>query len=984
MAVIVVAVLGIVSLRTLPVSLIPDINVPYITVQASDASLSVREMDEGVIKILRQQLIQINGLKDITSESKDGSGSVKLTFDQGSDMDFLFIEVNEKIDRCLGSLSGVERPKVFKSGATDIPAFYLNLTLKDGSDDFLALSSFASEVVAKRVEQLPEVAMADVSGEAVPEIMIVPDQEKLRGLGLDLAKFEGYLKSSDVRLGSLTIRDGEYRYNVKFRSFSAGKEDLENIYFKAGDRLLQIKDVASVSEQASEPEGEVLSDGRQAVTMAVIKQSDARMSDLKKAMGGLLDNFSEDYPDVDFRITRDQTALLEYSINNLTGNIIAGVLLACLIIFLFMKDFRSPALVALTIPLSLLFSMLVFHCIGLSINIISLSGLILGVGMMTDNTVVLIDNITARWLRGDSLRTAVAEGTSEVTGAMLSSVLTTCAVFIPLIFISGIAGAMFYDQAMSIATVLLTSYVVTITVIPVYYWWWYRKESSFRPNKFLSRFTFSKAEDFYERGVTALLRHRWLGWAVFLLSAVGIVLCFTFMRKEKLPVITYTDTVFNVDWNESVSLEQNELRVRELCDFVKSDVTQATALVGVQKFALRHSGDQSLSQASVYFKCFDPAALEHLKSALSGFASKEYPAAISSFNNSGNIFELVFAQQEAPVVIRLRPVSKPFLDVGLLRQVNEKLKVCFPDIAPIDTKSSVLYVADPALMALYGISFDNLIATLKNALNGNSLFEIVQGERTLPVVMGVNAGTLQALLETNCNDIPVSSLMRQTQVEDLKSLTAGPEGDYYPVALDVSSSKAGKAVKDASEVVRGDGNFEAGFSGSWFSNGKMIEEMIMVMLIALALLYLILAAQFESLVQPLVILSEIVIDVFFSLVLLWVCGVTINLMSMIGLVVICGIVINDSILKIDTVNRLRKQGFGLDHAILEAGKRRLKAIIMTSLTTILTVCPFLVRGNMGADLQYPMSLVIIAGMVVGTFVSLFFVPMLYYSIYRGK
>lgn len=186
------------------------------------------------------------------------------------------------------------------------------------------------------------------------------------------------------------------------------------------------------------------------------------------------------------------------------------------------------------------------------------------------------------------------------------------------------------------------------------------------------------------------------------------------------------------------------------------------------------------------------------------------------------------------------------------------------------------------------------------------------------------------------------------------------------------------------EVVRADMNYEVSYSGSWFSNRRMVMELLLVLIVAIVLLYLILASQFESLLQPVIILSEIVVDIFASLLVLWIMGLSINLMSMIGLVVISGIVINDSILKIDTINRMRKEGVALRQAVTQASSRRMKAIIMTSLTTILAVCPFLSRGNMGDDLQYPMSIVIIVGMTVGTLVSLFVLPALYYSIYKGS
>ena len=342
MGLLVVLVLGVTAMRMLPISLIPDVDVPYITVQVAAPNLSAREIDESVVKPLRQQLIQVGFLEDIVTEAKDGSGTIGLAFSPGADMDYLFIEVNEKIDRSMSSLRGIERPKVLKSGATDIPAFYLNVTLKDDvplpdetdrelfpvSQVFLDMSNFVSDVLAKRIEQLKEVAMVDISGSVRSELLIIPDGDALKRLGLSESSFESLIKAADIRLGSLTIRDGEYRYNVKFRSFASGKSDIENLYLEVGGKILQVKRV-----------GLVMSDGKDAVTMAVIKQSDAKMADLKKAIGRLMRQFKRDYPEMEFKVTRDQTELLEYSINNLLQNIVVGILLACLVIFLFIVPY---------------------------------------------------------------------------------------------------------------------------------------------------------------------------------------------------------------------------------------------------------------------------------------------------------------------------------------------------------------------------------------------------------------------------------------------------------------------------------------------------------------------------------------------------------------------------------------------------------------------------------------------------------------------
>lgn len=992
MIALVLVILGCVGIASLPVGLIPDVDIPYVTVQVDAPDMSARELDELVVRNLRQNLIQIDHLNDIHTEARDGGATLTLNFDQGCNIDFAFIEVNEKIDRSMSSLPGISRPKVLKASATDIPAFFINVTQREsGPDSFIELSDFTTNVIAKRIEQLDEVAMVDISGSVRREILIVPDLDKLAALGMSVEEFQRALSEANVRLTNLMIRDGEYRYNVNFRSFAANRDDIAAVYFKSGDRIFRIDEVASVREQAAPASGLDRSDGRQALSLAVIKQSDARMSELRKSMDALLKQFGEDYPEVGFTLTRDQTELLEYSIRNLLLNIIIAILLDCLIIFLFMKDLRSPVLVSLSIPVSLVISFFALYLLGMSINIISLSGMLLGVGMMVDNTIVLTDNITARWRRGDTLRDAVVLGTREVSGAMLSSVLTTCAVFIPLVFLNGLAGDLFYDQAVTVTVLLLVSYLVTVVLLPVYYYVLYRRKAAFTPNRVLARLEFKSGLRIYDRCVNFFLSHKWLVWALPLLCCLLSALSINYMTKTKLPPITYSDAILNIDWNSHISLEENRRRIVALEEMAGDDASQISSMVGVQQFVLNHSADQAVNEASVYFKCADPQSLKSLKSRFADRISSTWPDAVFGFSTSGNIFEMVFAEKEAELSARLRSSSDGKLSPQGVKPLVETIDKALPtaDIARVPVKKDVLYVADPELLSLYGVSREALSDVLRQSLNGNTVFEIVQGNRTVPVVLGTDMVEMEelfstAVVQTRDMDIPLRKLLRQTFEEDFKTIVSGEEGNYYPLAINVRSSEVPRAMETVKKICRDNGNFEVSFTGAYFTNAEMIRQMAIVLLIALAMLFLILASQFESLVQPFIILSEIVIDLGFCLVFLWLTGTGINMMSLIGMVVVCGIVINDSILKIDTINKLVKQGMGVDAAIHEAGHRRLKAIIMTSLTTVLSVAPFLSRGNMGADLQFPMALVIIVGMTVGTLVSLFYVPAVYSFIYKRK
>lgn len=1004
MVAIVLVVLGAVSSRLLPVSLVPDVDAPYITVQIPAQGFSARQLSETVITPLRHQLMQLPQLTDIRTEASEGSGIVRLTFEQDADLDYLFIETNEKIDRTVSSLPrDIERPKIIKASASDIPAFYINLTVRNEhpydasdplhpvSDEFAAMSRLASQVIAKRIEQLPDVAMVDMSGCVSPELLVIPDETKLRQAGLSMGDIEAAIRNTDVALGSLTIRDGEYQYNVKFRSGAESRSDIEAIWLNIHGRLFRLRELASVVEHPRKRHGLVTSDGRNAVTLAVVKQSDARMADLKHRIEEQLGQFRRDYPQVEFTMTRDQTALLDYSIDNLLNNIVWGALLACLVILLFMRDLKSPLLVILTIPLTLVVSMLIFYLLGISINILSLSGLVLGIGMMVDNSIIVVDNITARWQRGETLTDSAVHGTTEVLTPMLSSILTTCAVFVPLIFVNGTAGALFYDQALAVAVTLFVSYGATITLLPVYYRLFYASQAMFRPARQLERFSFDRILGSYDRALKWLFRRRALVWSIYGAAAAGAVILFLHIGKTRLPEMTYDDMLVRIDWNDRISADENSRRTGELLAATQEHLVQSTVMAGVQQFILPHTEETGVAEAIVYLKCHTPSDIGPVQRTIRKQLARTAPEAVCSFGISDNVFDMIFARHEALLTARLRSTTGRTAEPEQLQRLLQRIGEALPDtyIPPVALQEDILYVARPEQMALYGVGYSQLAATLRNALNENTLFSIVSGNESLPVVLGNDLRDLNELftrtfIRTPDGEIPVEALMRRTRTCDLKRIVAGVEGDYYPLDLSPEAKDVPATIATVKRIVGQEKGFEVSFSGSYFSDRDLVRQLANVLAVAVLLLYFILAAQFESLVQPWIILSEIVVDLFAALAILAAFGQTLNLMSMIGLVVVSGIVINDSILKIDTVNTLRRRGMELRRAILEAGRRRLKAIVMTSLTTILAVTPFLVRGNMGSDLQYPMSLVIIGGMVVGTLVSVFFVPLAYYEIYRPR
>lgn len=1006
MVLIAVLVLGIVAIRMLPVSLVPDIDIPQITVKVSSPNKSARELNETMMTPLRNQLIQVNHLENLVCQSKDGSGVISMTFDYGADADYIFIDVNERIDRTMGSWPrDEERPSIIRASATDIPAFFINITLKEEDPDFvpdeintvsprfIQLSDFARQVILRRIEQLQEVAMVDITGQIFPELLIVPDMEKLSSMGITENELASAISNSNVSLGNLVIRDGEYRFNVRFESKILTKEDIEDVYLKLSGRVYQIKDLAKVYEHQQAQEGAVLSDGKASITLAVIKRTESKMSDLKKSINVLMDSFKEDYPDIDFTVTRDQTELLDYSIHNMIGNLIFGAVFACLVIFFFMQDFKSPFLVVLTIPLSVILSFLFFYLFKITINIISLSGLVLGIGMLVDNTIIVTDNITRKWKAGTPLDMACVDGSREVFTPMLSSVLTTCAIFVPLIFLSGISGALFYDQAMAVSITLFSALIVSVIVIPVFYYQLYKKQACFTSNRFIERISVKNMERTYDIILKWLFRRRAVMWTIFVLSALFVAVLFINMEKRKLPEISHTDTLINIEWNSRINLDENKRRCQMIVDHYADDVEQSTIMAGANQFVLSHTSKIGITEAIIYLKAPNEKALNSIESSVADFIHLRWPEAVCDCKASGNIFDMIFSEKEAALVAKLRSTDGKTPDPSQLTTLLSKVNTAIPEanIQSAEWNEHIELIASPEKLALYGVSYNSLLSFLRQNLNDNSILRISKGTMSVPVVLGNNNGDVRDLIQNqyitaaNGVRVPVELLLRETRNRDLKLITSGMEGEYFAVEMDVKGARNINSIMDRfSEIVRNDIRFEVDYAGSFFSNKEMIKELCIVLIVSILLLFFILAAQFESLIQPVIILSELLIDIFVAMLSLKLFHVSLNLMSMIGLVVMCGIVINDSILKVDTINKLRRSGYGLKRAIFEAGQRRLKAIVMTSLTTILAIAPFLVKGNMGSDLQYPLSLALISGMIVGTFVSLFFIPLAYYVIERYR
>ncbi|MCP9611808.1 efflux RND transporter permease subunit [Coprobacter tertius] len=998
-------ILGIITYLNIPVSLLPNIAIPEITIQVTSNNSSARELENSAVSPIRRQLLQIGKLKDIRSETRDGSAVIKLSFEYGVNTDLAFIEVNEKIDAAMNYLpKEISRPKVIKASATDIPVFNLNLTLKEkGENDinaFLDLCEFSESVIKRRIEQLPQVAMVDVTGLMNKQIQIVPDENTMKVSGITHSDIESALKNNNVDPGNMVIKDGYYEYIINFSSVMRTVEDVANTYIRKNGKIYQLKDIARVEMVPEKENGVAYYNGKRAVTMAIIKQTSENMGKMQAALNGVIENLSKNYPDIEFNISQNQTQLLDYTISNLQQNLILAFIFVWLVSALFMNDVRSPLIIGLSMFVSLIICLLFFYLFHVTFNVISLTGLVLALGMMIDSSIIVTDNIRQYQNKNYSLDEACIMGTNEVIAPMLSSSLTTISVFVPLIFLSGIAGALFFDQAFSVTVGLLVSYATGIVLLPVLYKLIYsikvpRIFSSIK-NPFFKKIkdksgTVPVHERIYSICISWIFRHKTLTAFIMIIVFPVCALLFVIIPKEKMPDISQTELLAKIEWNQNIHLNENIARTNNFLKFVEDKTVENSALIGQQQFLLNSEKEQTSSESEIYFRVLLPENLEEMKKITRRYFNDKYPDAIVTFSPVGTIFERIFVTGEPDLTIEYYtretdkvPTSE---NIRSIKKYLVKETGYIPD--GISFQKQLNLHIDKERLLLYNISYNNIYQILKSSFKGNEITLLRSYQQYLPIMLGGDENKVEDVINNTLisvngsNQVPLSSFVSISQSEDVKTIVAGRNGEYLPFNFyDVNDPE--EVVRTVKKNVTADDQWDVDFSGSYFSNRKMLGELMIILFISILLMYFILAAQFESFMQPLIVLLEIPIDIAAALGLLIILGHSLNLMSAIGIIVTCGIIINDSILKVDIMNQLRRSGMRLMDAIHEAGRRRLNAILMTSLTSIVCMAPLLFSHDMGSELEKPLALATIGGMVIGTPVSLFVVPLVYWWIYRKK
>ncbi len=964
----------------LPVSLMPQIDIPQIKIYITYPQALARELENNITRPLKFNLLHISHIENINTKTQNGQATLELSFKYGTNTDLAYIECNEKVDAAMRFFpKDMPRPIVVKASATDIPVFSINVFQKQNNStkNFYQLSQFVNTVVKRRLEQMKEVAFVDVTGGTQAQIEIVPDLYVIENLGISLLDIENLLISNNLNFGVINLISGQYSYFVQFENKLKNKSDIENLSLKVGERIFKLKDLSSVNQSIEDRKGLFLHNTQEALNMQIIMQNNAQISKLEKTVDQALKDFTNKYPQIGFEKVQDNSQLLKFSINNLSQSLFYGIILAVLLVYLFLKKIRLALISAISIPTSLLISFLVLYFFNFSINIISLSGLILGVGLMIDNSIIVIDNISNHKLNMPTTKACII-GTNEIIRPMISSVLTTLAVFFPLVLIGGMAGELFGEQAFSIGISLVISLIISLTLIPVLYNILITKDIDFDISQ-------TKTEKLYKTLFYLSFKNKKKVFLFFIFLTFFSSFFFLKIEKKQMPEIKQNSFVLKGNWNTNISINENKKRCIKLAEVTQKYTKIFNAYLGQQQFLFDNEHKQTYNEFLLYFELNKYKDTEKIKKVITDFFEKEFPYANFEFQKTKNTLEYIFPTQKSDIIAEISSInqlnSPNFETFDSVYQSIKRLNL-YTNIIEPDLEAYYQISISQEKCLLYNVQLAEVYKKILFLLEHITIGNLKSNDEYLPIVLKSkhqNWNKILAqnsILNLNRQTIPILQLIEISKVTGFKSIYANSFNEFIPIKLNTKNQEI--LIEQIKKQVQKSSKMSVSFSGSYFLAGELFNEMLWILLISIALLYFILAAQFESLKLPLIILFELPIDISVSVFFLYIFGYSINLMSAIGIIVISGIIINDSILKLDAIKQLQKQGFSLIQAIETGAKKRLNSILMTSLTSIFALLPLFFFSDTGTDLQKPFALVVIVGLIVGTFVSLFFIPILYF------
>ncbi len=1008
MVVLVIVILGMISFTKLGLDMLPDMDYPYITVITTYSGVSSEDIEQNITRPVEQWVSTVSNIKKLTSVSLEGQSVVMIEFEWGVNLDFAAQDVRDTIGMYEQYLpEKADKPFVMKFNFSQMPIIAYGIT-GGGILSLSKLRDYIDDEVATRLERIEGVASASVFSPETDEVLVSVDKGKLESRGLNIGQVEGAIQASNVNLpaGYMTENHKEFmlRSMGEFKTASEINDILVGIG-RSGAPIF-LKDIGSVREAPKEERLKLRMNGTQGIMMMVTKSSGANSvlvaRQVKKTLAEIEPTLKNG---VKFHVWLDMSRIIEMMSNKATINILEGGLLAMLIIFLFLRNLKPTLAIGITIPLSIVVTFIAFYMMGYTLNLITLGGLALGVGMLVDNAVVVIENIFRHLQLGKSPTEAARIGTSEVGLAIAGSTLTTVAVFFPMMFATGIAGRMAQSLAISVIIALMASLFVALTIVPMLAAWMFRVHRKKGQDMAegivaLGEDKFMNVRNRYESWLRKALVHRkkvLIGIIVaFVLSMIGA----TFLGTEFMPSTDTSMLYLKLTMPVGTNIEETDRIVKYLEDqslkdpnvittFVQvgaseqnaQDTASGTGAAGSYEAIiyayLKPSGERKESDKQIlerWRKSFP--TLENSKitaidiASASMMGTSNNPIEIQCFGRDMARLEKIAESVRAAIVgikgVRDAKISlekrKPELQMHIKKEEASKL-----GLTPYEISHQVqTYTIGTVVSRMFLEGEDRDIRVRLNESDRKSIEDL----KKLPI------------------QTPTGAKVYLSEVAEFKNLFGPVRIDRENMVRKVTvganfvGRDLGSIIKDIKKKTTGiNASLPEGYfiemAGQYENMTETFTTLGFALLIALVLVFAVMASLYENLSFPFINMFTIPLGFIGVVVLLGITHTTINMGAIMGFIILVGIAVNNGIVMVDYINQLIAGGMDKLHAVVEGAATRLRPVLITSITTIVGMIPMAMTTKQGGEMSAPMATALIGGMTATTFLTLFFIPVLY-------
>lgn len=1026
------ALFGLISLSKLPQALYPQITFPQLTVMTRYGNAAPEEVETLITKIIEEAVGTVSNLKRVTSKSKEGVSLVTAEFSWGTDMDFAALSMREKIDLVKARLPrDAGEPIVLKFNPLELPVVILSLT---GERDDVEMLRYARRFIKEALEKLEGVASCGISGGVGREIHVDIDQARMMSSGISIDEVTEALTDDNLNYPAGTIKENFYEYLIRSIGEYTSVEEIGQMplylddrdelkrnrddgsgYLKdnvtaelgggLGKRLIYLSDIAAISDGKKERHSYSRYNGVGNISLAVQKQATANVIDVAERVKKELKMIQETMPeDVKVEVIYDQSVFVKQAIQGVATAIWQGGLIAFFILLYFLKNFRSSLVVGVSIPVSVVMAFGMMFFFGVSINMMSLSGLALGIGMMVDNAIVVMENISRLRSDGKRAKEAAIEGTNEVGMAVFASTLTTVAVFLPMVFVVGIAGQMFTDLALTVVFSLMASLIVALTLIP-------RLSAGEREVKkseeYQSRwmvileYPFYVINKVYAILIRLFLKTRLLGLPLTVVTFVGSIFLLLALNQEMMPKVDQGEFVVKLTMPAGTLLEVTNNIVDQVEDYLvqRDDVMSVALQVGSDRedtSSVESVDGLEAHEGEITVK-LKPSRAQTTQAIIADIRShlklmKLDAAQVNIIQSDSGLAGFGSGSGGAPIVIEVKGTR-----LDKLRQIADALKAKMEkvpglvsikdDFAMPSPETKVVIDKDKA--ALHGLSVTDISQTAQIAMRGSIATKYKEEGKEVDVLVRLREedrndfGQLRNInirSKTLKQDVPLREVARLTRGLGPSEIIRKDQQRVITITADIYGRSLDQVILELQGIIdrmRIPSQYSLELSGESEKMKASFKSLQFALILSIVLVYMIMASQFESLWQPFIIMLTVPLSLIGVSLTLFVTQTSLNVMVILGIIMLSGIVVNNAIVLISAANDLRMMGESAYDAIVNAAKLRLRPILMTTLTTVLGLIPLALELSEGSEIQAPMAKTVMGGLAMATFLTLFVIPALY-------